>query len=158
MFPAPADTRFRGELHFEHRCGIGEHSVAEGTGSFGDAIAKRLQARTQHLVVIAPSGVMSDRGALRLRYGALGHLAQIVHSAGHDAQRARLQLGGASAQRAVALHVVHLAMPAAGEPFEEPWLGRRQVGIRDTDSLEAELPAPLLDPFAKPCVVHDDRS
>ena len=56
-----------------------------------------------------------------------------------------MQLRRARAERAMARHILHLAMPALREPFEQPRLGRREVGVGDADRLEAELGAPLLD-------------
>jgi hypothetical protein len=36
-------------------------------------------------------------------------------------------------------------MPAARQPFQQPRLGRREVGVGDTHGLEAGLAAPGLD-------------
>ncbi len=49
-------------------------------------------------------------------------------------------------------HILHLAMPAPGEPVEQPRLGRGEIGMRDADRLEAEAPAPLLDALREPLV------
>ena len=65
--------------------------------------------------------------------------------AGDDAQRARHELGGTRALRAVALHVVHLAVIALAEPVEEARLGLAEVAAGDADLLEAQLRAPALD-------------
>ena len=41
-------------------------------------------------------------------------------------------------------------MPALRQPIEEPRLRGRQVGIRDTDRLEAELEAPVANTLGEP--------
>src|SRR5688500_2449307 len=42
-------------------------------------------------------------------------------------------------------HIIHVAVPAAGEPLGEARFGGPEVAIRDADLLEAELGAPALD-------------
>ena len=70
------------------------------------------------------------------------------------AQRAGLELGGARAERAVARHILHLAMPAPREPFHEARLGRREIRVGDADRLEAELGTPGLDALRERGIVH----
>jgi len=58
----------------------------------------------------------------------------------------------------VARHILHLAMPALREPFEEPRLRRGQIRIGDADRLETELGSPGLDSLCEGRVIHDARS
>ena len=54
-------------------------------------------------------------------------------------------------------HKAHPAVPALAEPLAEPVFRGGEVGFRDPHRLEAELPAPLLDPRRERAVVHGPR-
>src|SRR5262245_28126104 len=145
VLAAPSDAGARGELHFHHRRRVGEHPVAEPADLRGDAVAELLQPVAQHLVIVAPAGVAGDVRFLRARLDSLSSVIQVVHAAGDDAQRAGLELGRAGAERAVARHILHLAMPSFPQPLEQPRLGGGEISVGDADRLEAELPPPALD-------------
>src|SRR5689334_7415975 len=42
-------------------------------------------------------------------------------------------------------HIIHLPVPAAGEPGAQPFFAWTEVAVRDADLLESELLAPALD-------------
>ena len=73
---------------------------------------------------------------------------------GSDPQGAGLELGRARAERAMARHILHLAMPALRQPLQQPRLGGRHVGFGDADGLEAQFGAPGLDALCECCVIH----
>src|SRR5256885_15347865 len=159
MLAAPADAGPRRELHFHHRCGIGEPAVAERTNRLLDAYAQRLQTITHQLVVVAPARVLGDIGtrAVSERTLFIFKGSCVVHAAGNYAQRPGLELGRPRAERPMARHILHFAMPALLQPFEQPRLRRRQDGIADADRLEATFEAPGLDSRRERGVVHACR-
>ncbi len=55
------------------------------------------------------------------------------------------ELAGARALGAVRCHIIHVAVPAAGEPLGEARLGLAELAIGDADLLKSELRAPALD-------------
>jgi hypothetical protein len=84
-------------------------------------------------------------GLFGIELDSLPDIVQVVHAARDHAQRAGLELGRARAERAVARHILHLAMPALREPLQQPRLRRAEIGVGDADRLEAELASPGLD-------------
>ncbi len=158
MLAAPAETRSRGELDLHHRRGIAEHAVAELPRLGGDAVAELLQPVAQHLVVVAAAGVAGDDGLVAVRRNPFGKIGGVIHPARDHPQRPGLQLGRARAERAVARHILHLAMPSLRQPFEQTRLRRGQIGVGDADRLEAELASPLFDALRQRRVVHASRS
>src|SRR5262245_2475399 len=60
VLAAPADSGSCGKLDLEHGRRVGEHAVAERADFGLDALAELLQARTQHLVIVAAAGVARD--------------------------------------------------------------------------------------------------
>jgi hypothetical protein len=130
--------------------------VPERPGFGLDPVAQLLQASAQHLVVVAPARVARDAGAKRIVLLVLQR-GRVVHAAADDAHRARHELCGARAERAMARHIIHLAVPALAEPLAEPVFRGGEVGIRDPHRLEPEFPAPLLDLRSERAVVHGPR-
>ena len=55
------------------------------------------------------------------------------------------QLRRPAAPRAVALHIVHLAVSLGREPVQQMRFVARQIDRRDADLLKAKLSAPALD-------------
>ena len=159
MLAAPADAGSRREFHFHHRCGIGEHAVAERTDRLLDALAQRLETITHQLVVVAPARVFGDIGARAVSQRNLFIFkgSCVVHAAGNYAQRPGLELGRPRAERRMAGHILHFAMPALPQPFEQPRLRRRQVGIADANRLEPQFESPGLDARRERGVVHACR-
>lgn len=127
--------------------------MAERAHGLGDAVAELLQARAQHLVVVAPPGIDGDDGLLRAPQAlelhglpALGRGArQVVHARGDHAHRTRHQLGRARAPQAMRGHVVHLAMETFGQPLHQSRLGGGQVHAGHADLGESQLARPALD-------------
>ena len=84
--------------------------------------------------------------------------SEIVHAARDDAQRPGPELGRPRAERAVPRHILHLAMPALSQPFEQPRLRGREIGVGDAHRVEAELATPSADARGERAVVHALRS
>src|SRR5437879_13531226 len=103
MLAAPADAGSRREFDFHHRCGIGEHAVAERTDRLLDALAQRLETITHQLVVVAPARVFGDIGARGVSQRNLFIFkgSCVVYAAGNYATRPGLELGGTLAERGV---------------------------------------------------------
>src|SRR2546425_13310851 len=113
MLAAPAEAGPRRELHFHHRCGIGEHAVAERTNRLLDALAQRLQTITHQLVVVAPARVLGDIGtrAVSERTLFIFKGSCVVHAAGNYAQRSRLELARARAARRLRRLLLPFSLP-----------------------------------------------
>ena len=118
VLAAPAEAGLRRERDFEHRRAVGEHAIAEGRRRLlAMRVGELLQAFAQHLVVVAAERIARDDRPLsgsastvlaRSRARAAGSSSRArdhAHRAGH-------QLRGARAARAVACHIIHLAVPA----------------------------------------------
>ena len=74
VLAAPAETRLRGERHFEHRCAVGEDAISEVAYLVGDAVGEPLQARAQDLVIVATERVAGDVGAFAVVQDRIGWL------------------------------------------------------------------------------------
>ena len=129
---------------------VGEDAVAEGAEFGGHARLQLLQARTHHLVVIAPTGIDGHHAFLRALKAlklhalpALGRAArQVVHAGGDDADGAGHQLGRARALQTVRGHVVHAAVKALRQPLAQARLGAGQVHARHADLGKSQLLGP----------------
>jgi hypothetical protein len=152
VLAAPALAAAPGQLGFQHRRRVGEHAVPQRPDLLRDALAQLLQARAQHLVVVAPPGVDRDDGLLRALQARELHglparrhvhgrgARQVVHARRDHAHRARHQLGRSRALEAVRLHVMHLAMEPLRQPLHQPLLGAgREIDAGDADLGESQL-------------------
>src|SRR5262249_14219497 len=82
------------------------------------------------------------------RFPCIAHVgARVVQSRRDHRDRSGHQLRGPRTARAMACHILHLAVPSAAEPFHEPRFVPGQIGAGNRDRAEAELAAPTLDPF-----------
>ena len=133
VFAAPALTAAGGQLGFQHRGRVGEGPVlkrlAPGMRQVFqfrvDVLRQFFQPRSQHLVVVAPTGVHRHHGLLGLLQGLpfarhpplAGVGWQIIHADRQHTQCARHQFSGTGAAHAVASHVVHLAVKLFGQPL-----------------------------------------
>ena len=107
-----------------------------------DPICEPGEPRAQHLVIVAAECITGHVGKLGIGedfFRVARLLRQVIHACGDDAQRAGNQLPRAGTPASVALHVVHLAMPALFEPAHQPLLVGGDVDPGNTDLLEAEL-------------------
>ena len=156
VLAAPADAGPRRQLDLHHRRRVREHAVAERTGLALHALAQLLQPHAQQPVIVAPAGVARDVGAPAVaeRRPFVARGGSVVHAAADHALRSRHQFGRPRAQRAVARHIIHVALPAHAQPLGEPPFGGREIGGGDADGLEAELTTPLLDFRRERVVVH----
>src|SRR5688500_13242835 len=75
VLAAPAQARALRQLDLDDRSRIGEGAVAERPDLPLDALAQRLQARGQHLVIIAAAGIPGDRCPLPVGLAAPRALA-----------------------------------------------------------------------------------
>jgi len=132
--------------------------MAEGADLLLDPVAELLQPDPQHLMVVAAAGVAGDGRFLSIGIDFVVFTVEVIHAARNDGQRPGRQLGGPRAERSVARHILHLAMPALRQPLEQPRLRRRKVGRGDADRLEAELDPPLLYALRKRRIVHGPPS
>ena len=144
----PAESRALRERLLQYRGRVDEDPVAEGADGRGDALGQLLQPAAQDLVIVPPQGIARDEGVGRVRQGrrhGRGRLRQIVEARRDHRAGAGDQFGGAGAARAMAGHIVHVAVVAECQPVGQMGLGGAQVRIRDADLLQAQFPAPVLD-------------
>src|SRR5690606_32562344 len=73
-------------------------------------------------------------------------LRPVIEARGDDPDRARHELRGTRAFRAVTCHVVELAVPAEREPALEPGLVFAKIDAADADLAEAERGGIVADP------------
>src|SRR4051812_43516831 len=60
VLAAPGDAGAYGELDLHHRRRVGKHAIAENAELLFDAVAKALQPRAQHLVIVASTRIACD--------------------------------------------------------------------------------------------------
>ncbi len=152
----PAEARVARERLLEHRSAVGERTIAGRTDRRGKAIGQSREPRAQHLVIVAAERIARDvaESAVGEHGLRLGRAGPVVHARSDHAQRAGHQFRGPGALRAVTLHVAHFAVPARGQPVEQPSLVVGQLDGRDADLLEAEFAAPGLDRHGEFGQVH----
>ena len=146
MLAAPALRAAAGKLHFQHRRGITEHTIADGADTLLDEIGQLLQPGTHHFVVIPPPGIQRNHRFTRLLQPLQRPLApvrrrgsrQIIHACGDDTQRSRNQFGRTRALEAVRLHVVHAAVKALLQPGLQARLGVAQVHAGHADVAKSQ--------------------
>ena len=117
----------------------------EGADGFFDAVGQFLQPVAHQLVIIAAQGIARDEG---LR-GVVEHIPAIarlgclvVDASADDTQRAGHQLRRSRAFRPMFCHIIHRAMPARRQPFQQPHFRLWHVHARDSHSLKAEFFSP----------------
>jgi len=98
-------------------------------------------------MIIAPEGVTADVTQLGIiqRFGKRGLGGQVIHSHTDDPQCAGQQFVRTGAQHAVTGHPFHFAMVLFIKPCLQFRLFSGEVGIANTDLLEAIGLAPLLN-------------
>ena len=153
VLAAPALCAAAGQLSFEHGRGIGKHPIAHAPHMLLDPGSQLLQAGTQHLVVIAPTGINRYDCLARLQQALQFALApigrggggQVVHAGGNHPHCARHQLGRARALQAVRGHVVHIAMKTLRQPGQQPLFCAAQIHISHANAAKAQIRSGLPD-------------
>lgn len=148
VFAAPAESRFGGERHFQHRGAVGEDAKMMRTDFAANLFCKYLQVITQYFVIIPAQRVAGNVG----RFGVGQHgmrigrgRGKIVQPRADDTDRSRHQFGRAAALDAVRRHIIHLAMKPLSQPRLQSRFGRTQVNVGNPDCGKAELAPPLPD-------------
>jgi hypothetical protein len=145
VLSAPSEPAHGSERDLHHRCAVGEDAVVEGAQLRDHAIGERLELRAQHLVIVAPERVAGYEGARGIfeRFPCVARSARrVVQSRGDDGNRAWHQFRGTRTARAVARHIIHLAVPSAAEPLDDGGFVAREVRARDRHRIEPELASP----------------
>ncbi len=176
VLAAPADARFPGQFNLHDRRGINEDPITEIARVLGNPFSQFLQAIAQQLVIVASQRVARDGGLLRIvgkvgagpsqadasppvggsepglrAWGAIklgaGGTAVIIHAAGDDALRTGHQFSRPRAFRAMARHIIHLAVAALRQPIQQSGFCRAEVDAGKADGGKAQLVAPATNPF-----------
>src|SRR5712664_441656 len=144
VFAPPAESRLACQLHFHHRRRIGKHAVTELTDFACNPFGELPQPSPQHLVIVAPKRIAGHEclGPVGENAPAFGRARTIVHARRNNAQRAGNEGRGSRPFAAVLSHIIEFASEARCEPCGEASLGRREVGVCDSDSLETQLAPP----------------
>src|SRR5437773_1954616 len=61
VFAPPAEPRLARQLHFHHRCRIGEYAITEITDFARNLLRELPQPPPQHLVIVAPERITCDK-------------------------------------------------------------------------------------------------
>lgn len=107
---------FLREGFFHYGRAVAKGAVAEVADGGLDARGEFLEAGAHEFVVVAPEGVAGDVAARGVLQGARGldeGLWEVVHAGGEDADGAGMELRGAGAFGAVAVHIAHFAVEVA---------------------------------------------
>src|SRR5690606_5570964 len=145
----PAEAGVACNRFLEHGRAVGEDAVAERTYVRLDRIGELLQALPHHLVVVAAERIARDVRASRIAKGTDGvggFAGPIIEARRDDPGRAGHELRGPRAFRAVARHVVELAVPAEREPALELRFVVAKIDAADADLAEAERGRLLANP------------
>src|SRR5712671_4798016 len=144
VFAPPAESRLACQLHFHHRRRIGKHAVTELADFACHPFGELPQPAPQHLVIVAPKRIAGHErlGPVGENAPAFGRAGTIVHACRNNAQRAGNEGRGSRPFAAVLSHIIEFAGEARCEPCGEARLGRREVGVGDSDSLETQLAPP----------------
>ena len=148
MFADPPEAGFLCQRFFQNRSAIDEYAIAERTNLGRYSVGQLLQARSQHLVIVAAERISGD---IRLTVGIeqVGRrrllIGQIIHARADDAQSARYQFIRPAAFLPVAGHILHFTVEAGFKPLSQAMFRRVQLDIGDAQLLKTELKAPCLD-------------
>ena len=148
MLADPAQPGTLGQSFLKHWRAVGEHAVAKRTGHFFDTANQAPQTAAQHLVVVPSQGVSGHIAADRVRqrlFSAIKSVRQVVEPDRNHPLRPGHQFLRARTAHPVALHVAHLAMPAACQPIQQMYLMLLQVQVGNSHLIEAKFPAPSMD-------------
>ena len=154
----PAQPGFRRQRFFHYR-GAVHKSPSQLAVRHGltNAPGQNRQALADQLVIVTAQGIAGYIGLVFLlqQLHRLGVRGQVIHARGNHPQGARFQLPGAKAFVAVGRHPVHLPLITFCQPrFQLRFFGV-QIRIGNTDLLEAEFAAPLLDLGFQLIQIHD---
>ena len=150
VFALPAESGQVGQRLFHDRSRIGKGPVAERADGLFDAFGQRLQTLAQDFVVIAPQGVAGDIGGVRVVEdlpGIGGVRGPVIHAHADNAESPRLQLGGAAAFAAVALHPVHGSVIPPRQPGLQALFRPAQTAVAEAGLLKPQFPRPVADLF-----------
>ena len=148
VLAAPAQSAFAGEFHFQHRCAVGEDAELEWADFVLDFFRQLLQPGADQLVIVAAQRIARDVGFVAVFHDrdAVVRLGREVgHARSDHAQRARHQFLRTAALDAVVCHIIHLAMAALRQPFQQAHFGLAEIAAGDADRLKAEFHPPRLD-------------
>lgn len=150
MFAAPALAAAGGELSLQYGRRICEHPMAERTNGLGNPLLKFLKARSQHLVIVTPSGV--DRNHTFPRPCLAGQLnflpasgrgaRKIIHPGRDHTHCAGNQLSWPGSLQTVRGHVIHLAVKAVIQPGLQARFCAGQVNARHSDLGKTQFVGP----------------
>ena len=127
------------------RRAVRERPIVESTCLRRDAVGQLLQSAAKHLVIVAPERITRHVCAFRCFHYRLRRMRfarQVVHANHDDPKRPWHELAGPAAFHSMPCHIIHVAVPPAIKPCEQPRLGGRQVAVGNADLLEAQLRAP----------------
>ena len=142
----PAQAGIARQRALEHRRGIDEHAVPEGTDVTGDVVRELLQAVAHQLVVVAAQRVARDVGTLGVVQGGprLGiFLGAVVQPDRNHPHRAGQQFLRPRAHCTVPRHPLHRSVQALAQPIGQVCLVLAQLDAADAAALETGLPRKL---------------
>src|SRR5438876_184072 len=118
VFAPPAEPRLARQLHFHHRCRIGEYAITEITDFARNLFRELPQPPPQHLVIVAPKRITCDKRLAPVRKDppAVGRIGPVVHARGNDAQRARNERRRSRSFPTVLSHILEFAGETRCEP------------------------------------------
>src|SRR5882762_6514523 len=147
VFAPPAEPRLARQLHFHHRCRIGEYAITEITDFARNLLREPPQPPPQHLVIVAPERITCDKRLAPVRKDppAVGRIGSVVHARGNDAQGAGNERRRSRSFPTVLSHIIEFAGETRCEPCGEARLNRREIGVGDSNRLESQLAPPGFD-------------
>ena len=136
----PSQARIAGERLLQNRRAVDADAIAEGPDARRHGACKFGERAPHELVIVAAQGV-----ARHVAARAIGERARrfaclrgpVVHAHADATHGAGRELVGAAPLRAVALHVVHLAVEARREPIVQMPLVAAEFDMGDTQCVKA---------------------
>ncbi len=148
VLAAPAQTRFRGKRHFQHRRAVAEHAAIAVARCSTYLLRQLLQPVAQHLVIVPPQRIARNKSAFAVLDDLPripGIVRVIIHPHRYHAQGTRDQFRRTAAFAAVFCHIIHHTVITQRQPLLHTCLGFAQLGIADAHSLKTQFATPLLD-------------
>ena len=138
----PAESRIAGQGFLEHGSRVDVHAIAEFSDPRLDAIGKVLQRVAHDLVVVACQRIARDVAefsACQHGVGGCGVGGPVIESHADRTNRPGPQLRRTRAARAVAGHVVHLAVASGLEPAQQMVFVFGEFEMRDSECRKPEF-------------------
>src|SRR5688572_15562666 len=149
----PPKACIASERLLEHGRAVDEDAIAELPDALRDGIRQALQARAQHLVIVAAERVTGHvaRGRIGQGFASVARgVRPVAHARRDDSDRARHELGRPRALAAMPFHVRHRSLASEREPALEPSFVGLEIRFGDSELREAEIAAELLDFACQP--------